>query len=74
MNVAKWRDRAGRGIGSDYTAMERSTVLIGWDSLRSSLSQKGERSFRCAGGSPARSVFVMIMVKLSASWRSGRPR
>jgi hypothetical protein len=24
-----WRDRAGRGIGSDYTAMERSTSQSG---------------------------------------------
>jgi hypothetical protein len=28
-NVPIWRDRAGRGIGSDYTAMERSTSKSG---------------------------------------------
>jgi hypothetical protein len=29
MKVSKWRYRAGRGIGSDYTAMERSTSQSG---------------------------------------------
>jgi len=29
MNVAKWRDRAGRRMGSDYTAMGRSTSQSG---------------------------------------------
>ncbi len=29
MKVSKWRDRAGRGIGLDYTAMERSTSQSG---------------------------------------------
>ena len=56
---------SGRGIGSEYTAMERSMSQSG-EILHVPLRRRRGELTGYAGGSSARSVFVMIALRLPA--------